>query len=187
MYFKFSDKVTRTSKVDKAHLWLYIQNHPPTQSQHHRHHHSHLQGLSSVGKMPSYGANNATVWIHIYKVGLLHLFDPPPTRFKSIHSIDFELWRWYAFRKGNRPFWTWWGRLVSPCHLWMRNTANRLADGSLSMWTKSWPIGFGGPKRTTASSFMPSTPIPHPSHPVSLTSSTIRWRPKDLWLVIVFL
>ena len=44
MYFKFSDKVIR-SKVDKAHLWLY------------------LNSVSSA-KL----SRNATVWIHVFKV-----------------------------------------------------------------------------------------------------------------------
>ena len=44
MYFKFSDKVVR-SKVDKAHLWLYLNPVSPAQL-----------------------AKNATVWVHIYKV-----------------------------------------------------------------------------------------------------------------------
>ena len=46
MYFKFSDKVVR-SKVDKAHLWLY------------------LNSVSSA-KL----SKNATVWIHVFKVPL---------------------------------------------------------------------------------------------------------------------
>ena len=50
MYFKFSDKVTRTSNVEKAHLWLYLN--APTGNHHH-----HLKT-----------ASNTSVWIHIYKV-----------------------------------------------------------------------------------------------------------------------
>ena len=53
MYFKFSDKVTRTSKVDKAHLWLY------------------LNGASSPTIKTAAAATpnvNVSVWIHVYKV-----------------------------------------------------------------------------------------------------------------------
>lgn len=68
IYFKFSDKVTRSSKVDKAHLWLYIQNQQPTPSQpiqqpSGNHHHQQAQVISK-----SANANASTVWIHIYKV-----------------------------------------------------------------------------------------------------------------------
>ncbi|KAI9559978.1 Growth/differentiation factor 8 [Daphnia sinensis] len=69
IYFKFSDKVTRSSKVDKAHLWLYIQNQqPPTSANHghQRHHHHHHQQAQVISK--SANANASTVWIHIYKV-----------------------------------------------------------------------------------------------------------------------
>ena len=72
MYFKFSDKVTRSSKVDKAHLWLYIQNQPPHGPHHHHHHHQ--VAPSSVGK----GGANSTVWIHIYKVKKRVDFWPAP-------------------------------------------------------------------------------------------------------------
>lgn len=50
MYFKFSDKVTRTSKVDKAHLWLY------------------LNGASTPNSSPTANGFNVSVWIHVYKV-----------------------------------------------------------------------------------------------------------------------
>lgn len=70
IYFKFSDKVTRSSKVDKAHLWLYIQNQQPPSSGNHghqrHHHHHHHQQAQVISKSAS--ANASTVWIHIYKV-----------------------------------------------------------------------------------------------------------------------
>ena len=74
MYFKFSDKVTRSSKVEKAHLWLYIQNQPPQQHgghvrNHDSHHHHHHQAATVTGNGKLGAFNNATVWIHIYKVG----------------------------------------------------------------------------------------------------------------------
>ena len=57
MYFKFSDKVVR-SKVDKAHLWLYL-------------------NPVSAAQL----AKNATVWIHIYKVmatfNIVYYVSPP--------------------------------------------------------------------------------------------------------------
>ncbi|XP_059350245.1 LOW QUALITY PROTEIN: growth/differentiation factor 8-like [Daphnia carinata] len=71
IYFKFSDKVTRSSKVDKANLWLYIQNQQPPASSsashgHQRHHHHHHQQAQVISK--SANANASTVWINIYKV-----------------------------------------------------------------------------------------------------------------------
>lgn len=75
MYFKFSDKVTRSSKVDKAHLWLYIRNQPANNNQqqqhgpHHYHHHNHHSHQHpSVGGSGGRTGGNSTVWIHIYKV-----------------------------------------------------------------------------------------------------------------------
>ena len=96
MYFKFSDKVTRSSKVDKAHLWLYIQNQPPHGPHHHHHHHQ--VAPSSVGK----GGANSTVWIHIYKV------KKQKSRFLAGSvRLNPELLaarhRWCACRKASRP------------------------------------------------------------------------------------
>lgn len=50
MYFKFSDKVTQTSNVTKAHLWLY------------------LNGLPTNPATTNHGKTNASVCITVFQV-----------------------------------------------------------------------------------------------------------------------
>ena len=67
MFFKFSDKVTRTSKVDKAHLWLY------------------LNGASSPSASTTKIATNISVWIHVYKVSFFILKDHLKSKIQIIN------------------------------------------------------------------------------------------------------